>query len=261
MLVKKARLRTLEESEQLALRGSLHRPWIDLAERVGYLQSPYEDLRSLQGGFSDQMRFIVMLARDGDVEAQRLRDDIRDANRYWLLGQGPFPEGFGARRVRFLEAHQKALTALQKEHSPWLFSTGKSGWTGEDFSAPQQDAEQKFSRRVLSVLEPYGFSSEQVRSGKKFWRCWSVVADVRVELDVDKGSHGVDYTASWTLPELGVSWHLALPFFFSGGSFLASRAHPFELQLDRFFTAYEIVMPDVWRALTESVRSATKFLV
>lgn len=258
--MKRRRLQALDEREQLGLREALHRPWINLVERVGFLRPPYEDLRSTQNGFSDQMLFIVTRAEDGDREAQTLRNDIRDAQRYWLLGQGSFPEGFGERRVRFLESQGMEWNALRKEHSPWLFASGKAGLTGEDFSTPRSDAEVVFSARVLPLLEPYGFSSSLCRSGKKSWKCWSEIGDVRIELEVDKGSHGVDYTANWSLPELEAAWHLATPFFYSGGSFLASRAHSLELQLDRFFGAYRNVMPDVWEAISEAVNGARRFL-
>lgn len=258
--MKRRRLKALDEHEQLALREALHRPWINLAERVGFLRPPYEDLRSIQNGFSDQMLFIVARAGDGDREAQKLRHDIRDAQRYWLLGEGPFPEGFGEMRRRFLEDRMVEWQALRRVHSPWLYVVENHELSGLDFSTPWPQAEEIFAAHALALLEPYGFSHQQSRSGKTFWKCWTTVEGIRVELDVDKGSHGVAYAAGWSIPGLEVSWHVATPFFYSGGTFHASKAHPFLLQLERFFSAYRLVFPSVWETLNASVRIANDLL-
>lgn len=184
---------------------------------------------------------------------------MRDAERFWRLGEGIFPNRFEEDSLDYFDRHASELEEFRHRHSPWHFAIDKSV-SAADLATPWPEADDIFSFYALTLLKDYGFDEGGVRNRRSNWSCSASIGPVKIVLDVDKGSYGVDYGAAWTITEFEQSWHIALPFFYSGGSFSASMAHPFLLQLDRFFSAYRLVMPMVWGAIEKSTLNGIQFL-
>lgn len=252
-------LASLSEEHAAAFAREIHEPWVELAEAVGYGREPFSNLDLLESGFSYDRLFVVQKAQQGDPEAIDIRDQMRDAERYWRLGKGDFPINFEERTLAWFDRNAEEMELLRRFHSPWAFALEGAN-SASDLATPWPEADEIFASFVFKLLKDYPFETSSVRSTRTRWSCSASIHGVLILLDVDKGSLGVDYGAAWTIRDFNQSWHICLPYFYSGGSFGASKAHPLLLQLERFFSSYSLVMPHVWSAIEQSVDAGVRYL-
>ena len=232
-------------------------PVLNLADRVGYQREPFESIEGLEAGFSPPTLFLITRCAQNDAEAAEVRDAVSAMRRAQFLRRGPVAT-YEKTWKEYVKVHESEIRALATEQLPWEYANGNC--SSVELITPWPDADQLLADFTFQLLKPHGFRQGDFRSGKSTWKRWTKVEGRRVELAFDKGSAQVSYGGGWFVPDFNLAWHISLPFFFSGGSFRASRCHPYSDQLDRYFNAYEVVFPYFWEALTKGLRSANQFL-
>jgi hypothetical protein len=237
--------------------GQIATPLLNLADRIGYQSEPFETLNGLEAGFSPPMLFLITQCERRDAEAAQIRDVVSLMRRAQFLRGGPVTD-YEMMWKQYVTRRDEEIRALARERLPWEHFDGNC--SSVDLMTPWPDADQLLAEFVFRLLKPYGFREGDLRVGRSTWKCWTKIEGRRVELTFDKGSAQTSYGGGWFVPDFNLAFHIALPFFFSGGSFRASRCHPYRIQLEGFFAAYRHVFPHFWEALSEGLRSANEFL-
>lgn len=248
---------TFDLAARRAFLKAVATPMLNLADSVGYQRAPFETFAPLEGGFSSSMLFVLRRCQEQDRESVEIRESVSILRRGQLFREGPVLD-HERRWKDYRSRHEEGIRRLAEEKLPW--ENADAGCDGHDLVTPWPDADEILADFVFRLLEPHGFRRQSLRVGKNTWKCWTTIAGRRTELAFDKGSAQTAYGGGWFIPDFNLAWHISQPFFYSGGSFRASQCHPYILQLESFFGAYEHVFPYVWEALEESILSGNGFL-
>jgi hypothetical protein len=254
-MAKKWTWRNIRNNEELVQLGiAVHRPGVDLAEKVGRFAPSFEYLRTVLGGF-DARRFLLNKTLLGHQDAIAARDDIAMVRRHWRLndplrGDGDLERQWGA-------AHHDEFIAFCREHYPWMFA---AEWAGPEIHEPDPDTDALLDHHICGGLAGYGFTTKTRKCKKNYWRCHSSLLSRRMTIEFDKGRLGTNLSGEIRIDDIAYSVSLADPFFFSGCVFHASTVQQLPLQMERFFREYVRIFPHVVAALETAIAAADDVL-
>jgi hypothetical protein len=218
------RLRTwrdVSEDEARLLAAAMHRPGIELAERVGWFETPFDYLKTVSGGFHAGRRFLLNQILAGDEEAIAVRDDIAIVRRHWRLreplrGQGDLEREYGLK-------HDREIEAFERAYYPWFNSAEREPWL---VSKPDPRADAILDDYICRQMAEYGFTVKTRKAKETYWRCHSSLLSRRITIEFDKGDYlpSTHVTGRMLLNDFDYSVALGDPFFFSGCAFDTSVA-------------------------------------
>lgn len=255
-----ARQRTWEnvpQAEWLRFMAAVHLPGVELAEKIGRFDTPFEYLRPVIGGFDDMTSFLLNRVLLGDHDAIAVRDDRIALMRHWRLGD-PFPGDKDLQRVYFT-AHRNEYQSFRRHHYPWIFAHEESTSPLQFEPTPETDV--LLDRYICGGLADYGFTVRTRKFTKNYWRCHSSHLSRRVTIEFDKGTMTfTGMSGQLNINDLSYGLSIADPFFFSGNHFEVSKADDVHGQLHRFFVEYNRIFPHVWNALEQAIAAADNVL-
>lgn len=228
-------LRDIPEEDGFLLGRVIHAPGVELAEKIGRFEPPFEYLKSSLGGFVGPRRFLLNKVLLGDETAFAAREYIIRVMRNWRLDD-PLPEGEDLERAWGV-AHNDEFQAFARLHYPWVYSFETAGRLVHE---PDTRTDSLLDYYICDGLAEYGFSTKTRKAKQNYWRCHSHVLSRRLTIYFDKGSYrpSTKMSGDIKIDDIGYVVPVGDPFFFSNAVFLTSVADDIELQMERFFREY-----------------------
>lgn len=252
-------LASLPEDARKEYRRRLHSPNVELGERVGRFESPFEYLRTVNPGFSSQIRFLLNKYLANDPEAAEVWDFWRLTQPFLKWGEMPPPSYFEKDRQQpFFEKHSAELRSFVQTYYPWEHYDPKV-YEPERFVAnPSVDA--MLDEAIDGALGTYGFAVRTASRRKTRWACWSTILPHAILLEIEKTPVGLELCGSIQVPSLHFHENLAAPFFFSGFGVPYGLSHDLRKLLHLFFEQYAKIFPEVLVALEKGIAGAEVWL-
>jgi len=240
-------------NKQTRIRAAIHRPGIELAERVARFETPFQYLKTARGGFDPVRRFLLDRTLKHDREALAARDDIMAFMRSIRLGE-PVTEKRDLER-EFHTAHEDEILKFERKYYPWKLPPIELGAPSE----PDPNMDEMLDFYICDGLKDYGFDRKNRKARKSSWRCHTSILPRRVIIEFDKGSYLPSTVMSGALIVEDFSYNVALgdPFFYSGSVFYTYRAADPAKQMKLFFDEYHRIFPHVIDALSRGIAAAS----
>jgi hypothetical protein len=236
--------------EHSRIRAAIHRPGVLLAERVARFETPFEFLKTAQGGFAHLRRFLLDKTLAGDPLASATRDHVLMLVRRQRLGE-PL-QSTRDLEAEFAKKYEHEFQEFVRTQYPWLLPPADAG---DLYFAPHPDTDELLDFYICGGLKDYGFDRKNRKAGKNLWRCHSNLLARRIFFTFDKRSQfpGTQLYALLSVHGLPYSLGIADPFFYSGGVFQTSRADDPAAQMKLFFDEYHRIFPHVIDALAQGI--------
>jgi hypothetical protein len=228
--------------------GAIHRPGVELAERVARFETPFEYLKTARGGFAPARRFLLDKTLAGESDALATRDHVMRVMRSRRLGE-PLPADTRDLEREYMAAHEDDYQAFRQVWYPWI---------GTPPQEPHPDVDALLDSYICNGLKDYGFDRKNRSARKTYWRCHSSILPRRITIEFDKGTRlpGTTASGSVAVGDLGYSVALGDPFFYSNAFFYTSRADDPAAQMKVFFDEYHRIFPHVIDALSKGIAAA-----
>lgn len=243
-------------TEWLRFNAAVHRPMVELAERVGQFEGPFSYLADVHYGFDPGTRFLLNRVREGDEKATAARHETELFWRKVLLNEDP-PMGYVLQYLdrQFYGEHEDEIREFTLRHYPWERARFES-----IPGRPLQEFGDVLDEIILPRMGEFGFKKQFRRRSSRTWRCKTRALAHEVQIGFDVGPHSTVLTAHLGAPDLRYGKSLGDPFFFSGTSFPIHEGADIRTPLTLFFDEYRKTFPHVLTALQKSMAEAAPWL-